>query len=85
MLSEAYGGEPIKKPGVPEWLKRFKEGHENVEGDEKSCRPRSYRTDENVENVRNLVHSDRRLSIRAVIVQLNLDKETNKFEASIWT
>jgi hypothetical protein len=30
----------------------------------------------NVKKVRNLVHSDRCLRIRAVAVQLNLDKET---------
>jgi hypothetical protein len=41
-----------------------------VEDDERSGRPRSHITDEN------LVRSDRRLSIRAVAVQLNLDKET---------
>jgi hypothetical protein len=48
-----------------------------VEHDERSGHPRSHRTDENVEKVRNVVHSHRRLSIRAVAVQLNLDKETD--------
>jgi hypothetical protein len=60
-----------------EWHKRFKEGRENVENDERSgcaC-PRTHKTDENVENMRNMVHSDRRLSIRAMDVQLNLDKQ----------
>jgi hypothetical protein len=33
-----------------------KEGRENVEGDKWSDRPRSHRTDEDVEKVRNLVH-----------------------------
>jgi hypothetical protein len=37
-----------------------------------------HRTYENVENVQNLVRSERRLSIRAMAVQLNLDKETVK-------
>jgi hypothetical protein len=40
-----------------EWHKRFKEGCENVEVDESSGRPRSHRTDENVEKVRYRVYS----------------------------
>jgi len=66
MLSEAYGGEAMKKSSILEWHKRFKEGRENVEDDEGSGCPRSNRTDENVEKVRNLMHLDRRLSIRAI-------------------
>jgi hypothetical protein len=41
---------------------------------ERSGHPRSHRTVENVEKVLNLVHSDRCVSIRAMAVQLNLDK-----------
>jgi hypothetical protein len=76
VLSEAYGGEAVKKSSAFEWYKRFKEGRENVENDEKSGRSRSRRTDENVGKVRNLMLSDRRLSIRVIAVKLNLDKET---------
>jgi len=43
--------------------------------DERSGHPRFHRTDENVEKVQNVVHSDKCLSIRAMTVQLNLDKE----------
>jgi hypothetical protein len=75
MFSEAYGGEAMKKSSVSEMHKQFKERCENVEDYEKSSCPRSHRTDENVEKVQNLVHSDRHLSIRGMVVQLNLDKE----------
>jgi hypothetical protein len=37
--------------------------------------PRSHRIDENVEKLRKLAHADRHVSIRAVDLQLNLDKE----------
>jgi len=37
---------------------------------------RSHRTDETLEKVRNMAHADRSLSIRAMTMQLNLDKET---------
>jgi hypothetical protein len=58
MLSEAYGGEAMKPSGVFRLHKRFKEGRENVEGDERSDHPRSHRTDENIEKARNTLHSD---------------------------
>jgi hypothetical protein len=49
-----------------------------VKNDEKCGRSRSHRSDENVENMWNLVPLDRRLIIRAVAVQLNLDEEAVK-------
>jgi hypothetical protein len=66
----------LKKSNISEWRKRFKEGRENVEHDERSDRSRFHRTDKNVEKVRNLMHSDRRLNIRTIAVQMSLDKET---------
>jgi hypothetical protein len=74
----AYGVESMKKSDVFELHKLFVEGRENVEDDERSDRPRPHRTDENVERVHNLVHSSRRLSISAIVMQLNLDKLTVK-------
>jgi hypothetical protein len=78
MLSEPYGGEATKNSSVSEWHKPFEEGRESMEDDGRSGRPRSHKIDENVEQVRNLVHSDRRLSIRAMDAQLNSDKNTVK-------
>jgi len=51
MLSEAYGGEAMKNSSVFEWHKRFKEGRENVEDDERSGRPRYHRSDETFETL----------------------------------
>jgi len=42
----------MKKLSVSEWHKLFKEGHMNMEDDERSDYPGSYRTDENVEKYR---------------------------------
>jgi len=58
------------------WHKWLKEGRDNVEDDETRCRQRYHRTDENVENVWDLVYSDRSLRIRSMAMQLNLGKET---------
>jgi hypothetical protein len=54
----------------------LKEESENVEDDEKRCRPRSPRTDEYFQKVQNLLHPDRGVNIRGVTMQLILDKET---------
>jgi hypothetical protein len=55
LLSEDYRGEGVKKPSVLV-AKRFKDNPENVKDDERSGRPRSHRTGENVGKVQNLVH-----------------------------
>jgi hypothetical protein len=75
MLTEAYGVDAMKKSSVFEWHKRFKEGQEDVKDDERTGCPKTHRTDENVE-VRKLVRSDRRLSVRMMAEELNLDRET---------
>jgi predicted transcriptional regulator len=47
-----------------------------VEDDERPGRPVTMKTDENVDKVRTLVRNDRRLSIRMIAEELNVDKET---------
>jgi hypothetical protein len=51
VLSEAYGGEAMKESSVFQLHERFKAGRENVER-ERSGRPRSHGTNENVGKVR---------------------------------
>jgi hypothetical protein len=76
MLSESYVGEAMKKSNVSKWHKQFKGGHENVKDYKRHGHPRSHRIKENDEEMWNLMQSDRRLSTKAMAVQLNLDKET---------
>jgi hypothetical protein len=57
LLTEAYGADAMKS--VFEWHKRFKEGRENVKDDERTGRPKTHWTGENVEKVQKLVCSDR--------------------------
>jgi hypothetical protein len=70
MLSKACGG----KSSVSGCHERFKEGRVRV-GNVRNGFQRSHRTDENVENMWNPVHSDRHLSTRALAMQRSLDKE----------
>jgi hypothetical protein len=59
-----------------ERLKRFRKRIVRTGNLMKEVAQNCKRTDENVENGRNMVHSDRRLSITAMAVQLNFDIKT---------
>ncbi|XP_012920488.1 putative uncharacterized protein FLJ37770 isoform X2 [Heterocephalus glaber] len=76
LLKEAYGDEVMSRARVFDWHKRFKEGREDVRDDARSGRPVTHRTDENIQKVRNLVCSNRQLTVRMMAEELNLDKET---------
>jgi hypothetical protein len=47
-----------------------------VQDEPRSGQPKTWRTDENVDRVRNLVRSDRRLGVAVIVEELNMNKET---------
>ena len=63
MLRKAYGESAMSKTRGYEWYKRFQDGREDVEDDE---RPSTSTTNENVEKVKEMVMNDRRITIREV-------------------
>jgi hypothetical protein len=65
----------MKKSSVFEWHRRFKEGQEDVQDDPRSGQPKMQRTDVNVDRVRTLVRSDRRLGLRVIAEELNMNRE----------
>ena len=75
LLQEVYGDDTMSRTRLIEWHRRFKEGREQVEDDHKSGRPSTSRTDENVERVRQKVQSDRRLTVRMIAVELDMNNE----------
>ena len=62
-LQQVYGDTALKKSAVYDWLSRFKNGQEILENDQRSGRPSSFRTEEMIEKVRQLIQCDRRMSI----------------------
>jgi len=50
MLVQVYGDNSIKKTAVYKWVKRFSKGRESVTNDERSGRPATSRTEENIAN-----------------------------------
>jgi len=76
ILTVAYGEYAMKKLSVFEWHRPFKEGREDVQHDPRSGQPKTRRTDANVDRVRTLVSSDRRLGVRVIAEELNMNRET---------
>ena len=51
MLLQVYGNNAMKKTAVYKWVKRFSEGKESVNDEERSGWPVTSRTEENIANI----------------------------------
>ena len=60
LLTEAYGEECMSRARTFEWHKGFSEGRESVKDDDCPGHPRTAVTDENIEEVRDVIRKDRR-------------------------
>lgn len=76
LLKEVFGDNCMSRTRVFEWHKRFSEGREEVEDDERTGRPVTSRIEENVKKVNEIVRKDRRLSLRMISDLSNIDRET---------
>jgi len=76
MLVQVYGSHAIKKTTVYNWVKRFSEGRESVTEEERSGRPATSRTEENIAKVHQILRENRRLTVRSIAEQVNVDRET---------
>jgi len=66
----------MKKTAVYKWVKRISEGRENVTDEERSGRPATSRTEENVAKIQQIMRENRRLTVRSIAEQVNIDRET---------
>jgi len=76
MLVQVYGDSAVKKTAVYKWVKRFSEGREGVTDEERSGRPATSRTEENIAKVRQIVSENRRLTVKSIAEQVNIDRKT---------
>ncbi|XP_018314337.1 histone-lysine N-methyltransferase SETMAR-like [Mycetomoellerius zeteki] len=72
MLGNCFGSDALKKTTVYEWHERFRSGRESVEDDERSGRPSTSKTNENINKVREMLISNRKLTIRELAEDLNI-------------
>ena len=75
MLVQLYGDNDMKKTEVYKWGKRFSEGRESVADEERLGRPATSRTKEIIAKARQIVHENRRLTIRSIAEQVNIYRE----------
>ncbi|XP_032053001.1 protein GVQW3-like [Aythya fuligula] len=79
VIKEAYGDAAMGRSCVFEWHKLFQEGRERVEDDDRSGRPLTSKTNENVSRVKNVLNRVRRMSIRMIADDLSIP-QTQVFE-----
>jgi len=75
-LKQAYGEHALSTSQVFKWFKAFSEGRESIKCEPRSGRPSTSKTDNNVDIVGALVRSDRRLTVRMIASDLNLNHTT---------
>ena len=75
MLVQDYGDNAMEKTAVYKWVKRFSEGRESVIEEERSGRPATSRTEENIEKVRPIMRENRRLTVRSIAEQANINRQ----------
>jgi len=76
LLREAYGENSLSRARVFEWYKRFSEGRESTEDDQRPGRPVSVSTPQTVTKINEIVRGDRRMGIRMIAEIVKADKET---------
>ena len=76
MLVQVYGDNVMKKTAIYKWVKHFSEGRESVPDKERSGWPATSRTEENTAKVHQIVRENRRLTVRNIAEQVNIDRES---------
>jgi hypothetical protein len=59
MVHAAYGDEALMRSNVFRGYGRYREGREDVQYDPRSCRPSEFRTEGNIEKIRQLLLQNR--------------------------
>ena len=75
-LQMAYGEHSQTMAQVFRWQKSFMEGREQVEDEPRAGWHSTSKTDDNVQRVRSHVRSDRRLTLKMISSELNLNRFT---------
>lgn len=76
ILKNTYGDKCLSKTQVFEWHRRFKQGREVVDDNERSGRPAEVITKQNVEKVRDFVKKTKKSSLRLMELELGISKTT---------
>ena len=75
-LQQAFGDGAMSRGQAFRWHKMFSEGRNLSDDDQRSRRPATARTGDNTAGVRELVRSDRRLTVQVIADNLDMNRET---------
>ncbi|GFV88116.1 protein GVQW3 [Trichonephila clavipes] len=76
LMKQVYGDCCLSRSNVFVWQKRFLDGSDTVEDDQRSGRPISSRTPEIIEKVQNFVANDHCAPLRMMVDSVNINNET---------
>jgi hypothetical protein len=74
MLRTVYGESAMKRRTVYKWVDRFKEGWESIDDNAREGCPSTSHVGENIQCVRDMVMSDRRITTRIIADKLGITK-----------
>ena len=74
LIRKAYGDAALSRTTTIEWHKRFRVGRESVKDDERSGRPTTSLTDDNIAAVDKMVKEDRKVSSPLIADTLGIPK-----------
>jgi transposase len=75
LLQKAHGNDSLSRSTTFEWFKRFREGRESLEDDERSGRATTSRSEQTIQKVRQLVMQDHHITLRMLSMELNGSKD----------
>jgi len=75
MLAQVCGTEGVSRKCVYDWFKRFRDGKETTEDEPRSGRPSTSRTPDMIEQVRQMLQQDRRVTLRLMAEELGISKD----------
>jgi len=73
-LQHTFGDDVMSRAQGFRWHKMFSEGRTIVEDEQHSGRPSTTRTSDNTERVRQLIRSDRRLTVKMIADEVNVNR-----------
>ena len=72
MLEKCFSNDTLTRSKVFRWHECFRSGRESVEDDERSGRPSTAKTDENINKIKGWMTVSRKLTIREIAEELNI-------------
>ena len=79
MIQQAFGDEALSQTEIKEWFNCFKSGRMSVESETRSGRPSTIRNEEVIEKVRQIVLEDQRLTLREIVEEVGISRESVYF------